>query len=217
MRDCQVCSTPASVETATGPATCASCRRAKYLATKRRYQQSEKGKATARAREERLDVRENRRLFSASEQGRINKAKYEQTGKGKQTRANAIAKYQQSEHGKQAAAAHHQATKNSLERKAQKREANSRYRRSDKGIALKRRDYARRKGAIVPSRPVTAADWLEIVKQHKNRCHYCGKKKPLTLDHVIPVTKGGLHVKENIVPACLICNSTKADKLIRLL
>ena len=38
--------------------------------------------------------------------------------------------------------------------------------------------------------------------QHKNRCYYCGKRRKLTLDHVIPLSKGGLHVKENIVPAC---------------
>jgi 5-methylcytosine-specific restriction endonuclease McrA len=190
------------------------CRRAKYLEVKRRYQQSEKGQVTARAREEREDVKEKRRQLSRSPQGRLNKAKYEATEKGQITRKKAILKYKLSGKGKQAAAERHQKTKDLLSRIAQKRQANSRYIRTEKGKANKRRDYARRKDAIVPDRPVTAEDWLEIVAQHKNRCYYCKKKRILTLDHVIPISKGGLHVKENIVPACRSCNSKKKDRLI---
>src|SRR5690349_6119665 len=107
MRTCRECGTPNSVETTRGPATCPACRRAKYLIVKRRYQQSEKGKATARAREERPDVREKRRQFSRSDRGKRNQAKYEATEKGRVASARKAAKYAASEHGKRKAAEQH--------------------------------------------------------------------------------------------------------------
>ena len=94
--------------------------------------------------------------------------------------------------------------------------AEMRYRQGEVGKAKKRRDYARRRAAIDPNRPVSAEDWLTILRAHKNRCHYCKKRKVLTIDHVIPLSKGGMHIVENIVPACRSCNSAKKDKLIRL-
>lgn len=216
MRDCKVCKTPNSVASTRGPATCPACKRAKYLAVKKRYQQSEKGKATTRAREERPDVREKRRLFAASAQGRMNKAKYEATEKGKTTRMRALHKYRISDRAKMTVALYHQRTKDLPSRIAVKQRAYDRYKQTEKMKAKRRRAYARRKDAIVPDRPFTAEDWLEIVEQHKHRCHYCGKRRVLTIDHVIPLSKGGLHVKENIVPACQSCNSQKKDRLIRL-
>lgn len=43
-------------------------------------------------------------------------------------------------------------------------------------------------------------------------CHYCGKKvgaDALTMDHVVPVARGGTSTKGNVVPACAACNATK--------
>jgi 5-methylcytosine-specific restriction endonuclease McrA len=43
-------------------------------------------------------------------------------------------------------------------------------------------------------------------------CAYCGKPTPpreLTLDHVVPVARGGRTVKGNVVPACKECNNRK--------
>lgn len=43
-------------------------------------------------------------------------------------------------------------------------------------------------------------------------CHYCGKKvgvKNLTMDHVIPLSRGGKSLKGNIVPSCKECNNKK--------
>ena len=36
----------------------------------------------------------------------------------------------------------------------------------------------------------------------------------LTQDHVIPLSKGGQHIKENIVPACPSCNSKKGNRML---
>ena len=49
----------------------------------------------------------------------------------------------------------------------------------------------------------------------KGRCHYCGNRfhpRDLTMDHIVPLSKGGLHTKENITTACMSCNSGKKDK-----
>ena len=42
-------------------------------------------------------------------------------------------------------------------------------------------------------------------------CQYCGKKtKQLTLDHIVPRSRNGAHVWENVVSACIPCNHSKA-------
>jgi 5-methylcytosine-specific restriction enzyme A len=43
-------------------------------------------------------------------------------------------------------------------------------------------------------------------------CHYCGKKfsfKELTLDHIVPLARGGTTTPGNVVPACRPCNKAK--------
>jgi 5-methylcytosine-specific restriction endonuclease McrA len=43
-------------------------------------------------------------------------------------------------------------------------------------------------------------------------CQYCGKKSDLTIDHVIPRSRGGKDVWDNVVVACLRCNVTKGSR-----
>lgn len=43
-------------------------------------------------------------------------------------------------------------------------------------------------------------------------CHYCGGKFPpeeLTMDHIVPVVRGGRSVRGNVVPCCKKCNNEK--------
>jgi len=43
-------------------------------------------------------------------------------------------------------------------------------------------------------------------------CHYCGHQvgaAALTMDHVVPVARGGRSNKGNVVPACADCNRSK--------
>ena len=47
-------------------------------------------------------------------------------------------------------------------------------------------------------------------------CQYCGSRKPgLTVDHVIPRSRGGKSVWENIVASCATCNRRKGSHLPR--
>lgn len=54
-----------------------------------------------------------------------------------------------------------------------------------------------------------------IFERDKNTCQYCGKrfaKSDLTIDHVIPQSKGGLDTWENLVLACVKCNVHKGNR-----
>lgn len=44
-------------------------------------------------------------------------------------------------------------------------------------------------------------------------CQYCGSRSNLTVDHVIPRSKGGPSTWDNIVASCAPCNRRKADRL----
>lgn len=48
-------------------------------------------------------------------------------------------------------------------------------------------------------------------------CHYCSKKvtpRELTMDHIVPVVRGGKSTKGNVVPACKACNARKKYNLL---
>jgi 5-methylcytosine-specific restriction protein A len=50
----------------------------------------------------------------------------------------------------------------------------------------------------------------------KGVCHYCEKSfhpSELTMDHLIPIARGGTSDKSNCVTACKACNSTKKHRL----
>jgi 5-methylcytosine-specific restriction endonuclease McrA len=54
-----------------------------------------------------------------------------------------------------------------------------------------------------------------VFVRDKFRCQYCGTKyspNKLTLDHVMPKSRGGEDVPENLVAACKPCNNKKADR-----
>ncbi|MDQ6730815.1 MAG: HNH endonuclease [Actinomycetota bacterium] len=46
-------------------------------------------------------------------------------------------------------------------------------------------------------------------------CQYCGARSNLTVDHVIPRSKGGSSDWENIVASCAPCNRRKGNLLLR--
>ncbi len=63
--------------------------------------------------------------------------------------------------------------------------------------------------------------WLTLL--NRGICHYCQNKfrpNQLTMDHVVPLARGGTSTQGNIVPACRACNQDKkletpAEKLLR--
>lgn len=52
--------------------------------------------------------------------------------------------------------------------------------------------------------------WNALIS--KGICYYCGGKfhpKELTMDHIVPIARGGKSTRGNLVPACKDCNSKK--------
>lgn len=45
-------------------------------------------------------------------------------------------------------------------------------------------------------------------------CFYCGAVGQVTVDHIIPIARGGVHSIGNLVAACQTCNSSKKDRTI---
>jgi 5-methylcytosine-specific restriction endonuclease McrA len=52
-----------------------------------------------------------------------------------------------------------------------------------------------------------------ILRRDHHKCQYCNKYDvPLTIDHIIPKSKGGDDSWENLVAACVRCNNKKGDR-----
>lgn len=54
----------------------------------------------------------------------------------------------------------------------------------------------------------------EVLRRDRHTCQYCGSSKHLTLDHVIPRSRGGQHKWDNVVTACERCNSKKETRCL---
>lgn len=62
---------------------------------------------------------------------------------------------------------------------------------------------------------LTMTEWNYIKEYFGHRCAYCySSNSKLTMDHLIPVTRGGRTDADNIVPACNRCNASKNDDSI---
>ena len=65
------------------------------------------------------------------------------------------------------------------------------------------------------ARQLRTSQWWKR-KLAKGVCHYCGQVTPpreLTMDHIVPVARGGRSTKGNLVPACKQCNNKKKQLL----
>jgi len=70
---------------------------------------------------------------------------------------------------------------------------------------------ARIRGAIDPCQPVTVAIKDRRFLLYGNVCCFCGAGGKLTLEHVVALNRGGLHVPSNLAPSCVRCNCSKRD------
>lgn len=60
----------------------------------------------------------------------------------------------------------------------------------------------------------TKEEWENLCEKHGNRCLRCGKKRKLTVDHVLPISLGGSNDISNLQPLCKDCNCCKGNKHI---
>jgi 5-methylcytosine-specific restriction endonuclease McrA len=76
-------------------------------------------------------------------------------------------------------------------------------------------DEGRIKSERRKARDLRHSQWWKR-KCAKGRCHYCGSSTPpgeLTMDHIVPLARGGRSTKGNLVPACKACNNQKKQLL----
>jgi hypothetical protein len=61
-------------------------------------------------------------------------------------------------------------------------------------------------------------EWSGAIREYlrerelPNQCIYCGSVERLGYDHLVPTSRGGPDIPENVVMACRSCNSSKGDK-----
>jgi hypothetical protein len=61
------------------------------------------------------------------------------------------------------------------------------------------------------ARELRASAWWKR-RRAQGRCGYCGRRTPpreLTMDHRVPLVRGGRSSRGNVVPACRACNAAK--------
>ncbi len=63
----------------------------------------------------------------------------------------------------------------------------------------------------IKARELRHSQWWKR-KCAKGACYYCGRSvvpKELTMDHIVPLSRGGKSTRGNVVPACKECNNKK--------
>ena len=74
--------------------------------------------------------------------------------------------------------------------------------------------HRRRAGLESSDRHYTAEEWQALCAKYDYRCLCCGEQKPLTVDHIVPISRNGSNDIDNIQPLCRSCNSKKHDSII---
>ena len=145
-------------------------------------------------------ILEDRKIYQEKNKGKISKRNKEYYIKNKDKILEQVDKWQKNNPGM-------------LKRNLNK------YRKTEKGKAADQRAKSKRRAREEEMiNTLTAQEWIDILKEYKFRCAYCGKEFNLfdkeTRDHVIPISKGGDNTKENVVPACNKCNAKKSNKIL---
>lgn len=75
-------------------------------------------------------------------------------------------------------------------------------------------EHKRRTAKTKAGGSYTSAQWIALCNKYGNKCLCCDKKRKLTADHIVPVSKGGTSNISNIQPLCGPCNSSKGAKTV---
>lgn len=60
---------------------------------------------------------------------------------------------------------------------------------------------------------ITREEWAEVLTKNGGQCVHCGTTERLERDHIVPMSKGGLTVPENLQPLCRSCNAAKGNRV----
>lgn len=135
-------------------------------------------------------------------QCKVCKKAYNQSKRGKAVNQAAGKRYRQTEEGK-----------------ATNRAASKRYRRTERGKAATVGTSTRHQALkMKATSDLTLESLVQLFAWHP-ACNYCGRafgaegSFKRTLEHIVPLSRGGSNTIDNLVCACVRCNSQKGDKL----
>jgi 5-methylcytosine-specific restriction endonuclease McrA len=82
-------------------------------------------------------------------------------------------------------------------------------------LAARHRRLARLAGVFVAESVLVTPEWFQsVIGKQRGLCYYCWEPRKLEIEHIVPISRGGLHIRENIVAACATCNRSKGAKLV---
>lgn len=96
--------------------------------------------------------------------------------------------------------------------RARHQENQRRWRRNNPQASI---NYATRRRVAIGDTKIGAQEWRKLMLEYEFRCFYCDEKLTVSnrsLDHIIPLTKGGQHHIDNLIPCCRSCNSSKGNR-----
>lgn len=96
--------------------------------------------------------------------------------------------------------------------KAINKVSRKKYSKTDKGLITSKNGKAKRR-ALEKNGKVTLTEWNAVLFKNDYRCVKCKTDKKIEMDHIIPLSKGGNHSKDNIQPLCRSCNASKGNKI----
>ncbi len=154
-------------------------------------------------------------LDKAREMGRIRTKKY--TAKNRNI-INARIKKRRAENPEKARATWRQENRNRYLKDPEKiRARNKQWDKDNPEKARERQRSAKhRRRALERANTIknfTKKEWLDKINLYQNRCAYCDIGLYEHMDHVIPLSRGGAHSLDNIVPACQRCNLKKGTQI----
>jgi len=83
--------------------------------------------------------------------------------------------------------------------------------------ARQRSDAKRRALAATAIGTHTQSEWDRILRKSHWVCAKCKSAKPLTKDHILPLSRGGSNMADNLQPLCKHCNSSKGSRNVNYL
>jgi 5-methylcytosine-specific restriction endonuclease McrA len=87
------------------------------------------------------------------------------------------------------------------------------YRQSERGKLRRKISNLRRKCAkLTTCSPNINSHIEELYTNPDKKCRYCNNTESLSVEHILPLSKGGTHTEDNVDLACLSCNIRKGNK-----
>lgn len=166
----------------------------KYKSYQRAYEKSEKRKAYKEAYEETPQRKAYHKEYRDSDEGKLYQKEYQKIYKQSAKYKSYQRSYNRSEAAKMLHRKYHQTEKGRFASLVQK--------------------HRRRAREVFADGDYTQEQWLELCALYGYKCLACHEEKPLTVDHVVPLSKGGSNYISNIQPLCLGCNTSKGTRII---